>query len=419
MQIQQIAIDALRPNPRNARTHPKQQIVQLVANIRLLGFLVPILADENGAVLAGHARLLAAKQAGLSVVPVIFVRGLSEAKKRALMLADNKIAENAGWNSEILAIELPELSGLLVDEGLDITLTGFSVPELSRVVTGLEEDLPDQSDAIDPAWLSAAPVSRPGDLWRLAHHRLLCGDACNPDHLARLMAGAQASMAFLAPSLQQPQTRCVEYLTNTLAAAAGVSHEGAIHFVCTDWRHLSELLQAGAAVYAEALDVVVCIRPKADEGALYGSQHDQIAVFRIGKDQPPPEKVQLKRRRRSRGNVWRYPNVSTVSDRDLCSSLPGCKSVTLVADAIKDVTNRRQVVLDPSSGAGTTLLAAELTGRRAYALEAMPRLVDLGIRRWQAFTGQDATHAETGLTFDEHMRDRKFAREDRDGGRHS
>ena len=208
MQIQQIAIDALRPNPRNARTHPKQQIVQLVANIRLLGFLVPILADENGAVLAGHARLLAAKQAGLSVVPVIFVRGLSEAKKRALMLADNKIAENAGWNSEILAIELPELSGLLVDEGLDITLTGFSVPELSRVVTGLEEDLPDRSDAIDPAWLSAAPVSQPGDLWRLADHRLLCGDACNPDHLARLMAGAQASMAFLAPSLQQPQTRC-------------------------------------------------------------------------------------------------------------------------------------------------------------------------------------------------------------------
>ena len=191
MQIQKIATETLRANPRNARTHPKQQIAQLVENIRLYGFIVPILADEDREVLAGHARLLAAKHLGLLEVPVIFVRGLSEAKKRALMLADNKIAENAGWNYEILAIELPELSGLLINEGLDITLTGFTAPEISQVVMSPEREQPDRSDAIDPAWISSAPVSRPGDLWRLSDHRLLCGDPCNPDHLARATVGSQ------------------------------------------------------------------------------------------------------------------------------------------------------------------------------------------------------------------------------------
>ena len=251
MHIQQIAIDALKPNPRNARTHSKKQIAQLVANIRLLGFLVPILADENRMVLAGHARLLAGKQLGLSELPVVFVHGLSDAKKRALMLADNKIAESAGWNSEILAIELPELSGLLINEGLDIALTGFIAPEISQIATGPERELPDRSDAINPAWISTVPVSQPGDLWRLDDHRLLCGAPCNTSHLARLMDGARASMAFLTPSLQQPQTGSVENLNSTLAAAAAVSRDGATHFVCTDWQHVSDLLQAGAAVYAK------------------------------------------------------------------------------------------------------------------------------------------------------------------------
>ena len=166
--------------------------------------------------------------------------------------------------------------------------------------------------------------------------------------------------------------------------------------------------------------MVVCLRPKADQGGFYCNQYDQIAVFRVGKEQLS-EKFQLERRRRSRGNVWRDANVQALvtEHADVFSSLPGCKSVKLVADAISDVTTRRAVVLDMFCGRGTTILAAERTGRRAYALEVVPRFVDLTIRRWQAVTGQSAIHAETELTFEQHTRARTFAHEDVQRGRHS
>src|SRR2546422_4155099 len=161
------AIDALKPNSRNARTHSAKQIGQVAQSIRTFGFVVPILIDEDGKILAGHGRYAAAKSLGIAEVPIVEVRGLSAAKKRALALADNKIADNAGWDREILAVEIPELAELLIEEDLDISITGFVPVEIDQLAADFEEEAADGADSIDPKWLIAEPVSKPGDLWQL------------------------------------------------------------------------------------------------------------------------------------------------------------------------------------------------------------------------------------------------------------
>jgi ParB-like nuclease domain len=194
-----IAIDALTPNARNARTHSKKQIRQIADSITAFGFVVPLLIDEGGVIIGGHGRYAAAKLLGLEQVPVIEVEGLSEAKRRALALADNKIGENAGWDRELLAAELPELAEILVVDGLDISITGFAPVEIDQLTTDFENDASDPVDAVDPASATTAPVSRPGDLWELGNHRILCGDARDADAIGRLMGGSRAAMAFLDP----------------------------------------------------------------------------------------------------------------------------------------------------------------------------------------------------------------------------
>src|SRR6516165_5464489 len=197
--VQWIAIDAIKPNTRNARAHSKKQIRQIADSITAFGFLVPILIDQGGLIIAGHGRYAAAALLGLQEVPVIRVEGLSEAKRRALALADNKIAQNAGWDRELLAAELPELADILIVENLDISITGFAPVEIDQIQTDFEEDPSDPADSVDPEWTNAAPLSRRGDRWELGQHRLLCGDARNADDLARLLGRARAAMAFLDP----------------------------------------------------------------------------------------------------------------------------------------------------------------------------------------------------------------------------
>jgi ParB/Sulfiredoxin domain len=191
--IEWIAVDALKPNARNARTHSRKQIRQIADSIAAFGFLVPILVDEDRVVIAGHGRYAAAKLLGLKQVPAIEVRDLSKAKRRALALADNKIAENAGWDRELLSAELPELAELLVVEDLDIAITGFAPVEIDQLTADFEDDPSDPAETVDPRWATAAPVTKPGDLWELGHHRILCGDARGADDLARLMGGAQVA----------------------------------------------------------------------------------------------------------------------------------------------------------------------------------------------------------------------------------
>lgn len=183
--VQSVATNTLVPNSRNARTHSKHQIRQIADSIKAFGFVVPILIDENRTILAGHGRHTAAQLLSLQTVPVVTVDGLSPAKKRALLLADNKIAENAGWDRELLAAEIPELSEILIAENLDISIAGFVPAEIDALSADMEKDSSDPADEIDEKWLTTNTVSKPGDLWLLGQHRLLCGDAREPESLTQ------------------------------------------------------------------------------------------------------------------------------------------------------------------------------------------------------------------------------------------
>ena len=432
MNVDWIEIAALAPNRRNARTHSKKQISQIADSIKAFGFLVPILTDEHRNIIAGHGRYAAAQLLGLEKVPVISVEGLSPAKKRALALADNKIAENAGWDREILATELPELAELLIEESLNISITGFAPAEIDQIAVDFETDA-DPADAVEQDWLVAPPVTLSGELWQLGAHRIICGDAREPATLERLMGGDNAAMAFLDPpynvrvrdivgrgrvqhaefamaSGEMSQSEFVTFLTEVLGAAVSVSKNGAVHCVCMDWRHVSELFEAGRAVYGEILNLAVWVKNNAGQGSFYRSQHELVGIFRVG-DTPHVNNIELGRHGRNRSNVWHYAGVNTfrAGRLDELRAHPTVKPVALVADSIKDCTRRGDIVLDTFSGSGTTILAAERVGRHAFAVEIEPRFVDVAIRRWQAFTHKDAISITTGRCFDDIAAERTAA----------
>jgi DNA modification methylase len=425
MIIQEVPIGQIKPDSRNSRTHSGKQIRQIANSIVAFGYTNPLLVDEDFVLIAGYGRYKAAELVGLAQVPVIVIAGLSPARRRALAIADNKIAANAGWDRERLAIEIPELADLLNAEGLDVSILGFEPVEIDQLQTDFEEHGTDPQDNIEPNWWRAVAVSKPGDLWALGNHKLLCGDARCAGDIARLMTGCRADLAFLDPpynlrlggvvgrgrtrhcefamaSGEMSSPDYVRFLGLTLDAAASASREGAVHFVCVDWRHYPELVAAATPIYGEVINVAVWVKSNAGQGSFYRSQHEFIGVFRVGKT-PHLNNIELGRHGRSRSNVWHYAGVNSfrAGRMDELRSHPTAKPVALIADAIKDCTRRGDVVLDTFSGSGSTIMAAERVGRHARALEIEPRFVDVAIRRWQAFTGRDAFHAESGLSFDE------------------
>jgi len=420
-----VALDQIKPHPRNARTHSRKQVRAIADSIETFGFTTPVLVDEGLMLLAGHGRLEAARLLGLAEVPAIELQGLSEAKKRALLLADNKLAEKAGWDRGRLALELPELASILIEEGLDIAITGFEPVEIDQIETDFEATASDPDDEVDPAWSRGPTVSASGDLWELGGHRLLCGDARSPGDLARLMGGSRAAMAFLDPpynvriqnvvgrgrtrhrefamaSGEMSRPAFTAFLIATLEQAAGVSKDGAVHFVCIDWRHVGELIEAGRQVYGEMLNLAVWSKSNAGQGSFYRSQHELVGVFRVGRE-PHLNNVELGRHGRNRSNVWHYAGANSfkAGRLDELALHPTVKPTALVADAIKDCTGRGETVLDSFSGSGTTIMAAERVGRQCRALELDPVYVDVAVRRWQAFTGRDAILASTGRSFGE------------------
>jgi DNA modification methylase len=412
----EMPIGQIRANPRNLKTHPRKQIRQIADSIVQFGFVTPLVVTEDGELIAGHGRYEAAKLLGLRRVPAIVLAGLSPAKRRAYAIADNKIAENAGWDRERLAIEISELTDLLIEEGLDVSVLGFEPAEIEQLQVDFETNSSDPDDAIDPNWAKASAVTKAGDSWVLDKHKLSCGDARDSEHVDRLMRGCRANMAFLdAPYNVQIASMVgrgkakhaesegyIRFLGRTLDVAASVSSKGAVHFVCTDWRHIGELLTAAKPVYGDMLNIVTWVKSNAGQGAFYRSQHEFIGVFRVGKA-THLNNIELGRHGRSRSNVWHYAAVNSfgAGRMDELRSAPRCKPVALVADALKDCTRRGDIVLDTFCGSGTTILAAERVGRYARAMEIEPRFVDVAIQRWQTFTRKDAIHAQSGLSFDE------------------
>lgn len=415
-----VAISRLRPWDRNPRTHSKKQIKQIADSIRAFGFTNPILVDQHRRIIAGHGRVEAAKLLGLHEVPVLQLEHLTETELRAYVVADNRLAEKAGWDYDLLATEFQALE----DDSFDLSLTGFEVADLDLMLDSRGRDDADtEADAIPVPEANDPPVNRPGDLWLLDRHRLLCGDARDPAAYRALMEDGKAEAVFTDPpynvridghvcglgavrhrefamaSGEMSEAAFTEFLRTCLTHMAEHSTDGALHYVCMDWRHVFELITAARDVYEKQVNQVVWDKGAGGMGSFYRSQHELVFVFRNGKA-PHRNNVELGRHGRNRTNLWRYPGVNSFGgNRSDLELHPTVKPVAMVADAIRDCTKRGAIVLDPFAGSGTVFIAAEKTGRRARAMECDPLYVDTAIRRWQGYANADAVHAATGETF--------------------
>ncbi len=404
--IEHLDPGSLRPWTKNARTHSKKQLRQIAESIRTFGFTNPVLIDQTGTILAGHGRVEAAKSLGMATVPCIRIEHMTEAQKRAYVIADNKLALNAGWDEEMLA---QELQGLLATEniGFDIDVIGFDVAEIDSLVEGLNHEEPNNPD--DDVSPETAPRRvHPGDIWELGTHRLICGDALDLRVLDDLMQGEVARMIFADPpynvkidghvggsgkiqhrefamaSGEMTEGEFTTFLTRALNNLADNSMDGSIHFICMDWRHMREMLAAGHQVYDELKNLIVWAKDTGGMGTFYRSRHELVFAFKKGTS-PHVNSFELGQHGRYRTNVWNYRGVNTMraGRMEELQLHPTVKPVQMIADAIKDVSGRGEIVLDSFGGSGSTLIAAEKTGRRARLVELDVIYCDRILTRWE------------------------------------
>jgi DNA modification methylase len=414
-------VQQLVPYPRNARTHSKRQIRQIADSIGAFGFTNPVLVDRSGTIVAGHGRVEAAKLLGMKKVLTICLESLNEDQIRAYILADNKLAEKAGWDNSILAIELQHLTS--IDLGFDVSLTGFEIGEIDLI---LQESKTEEEE--EPVEISRGPaVTKPGDVWLLGSHRLMCGDALDESSHSALMKGESADVVFTDPpynvkidgnvcgkgairhrefamsSGEMSEAEFLSFLNKALGLLGRHSKMGSVHFICMDWRHAAEILSAGKQTYDTLLNLCVWAKDNGGMGSFYRSQHELVFVFRKGLESHR-NNIQLGRFGRSRTNVWRYPGINTLSrsgdEGNLLALHPTVKPVAMIADAILDCSAPGDIVLENFAGVGSTILAAERVGRTCYAIEIDPVYIDTAVMRWEKKTGKMAIHPATGKYFE-------------------
>ena len=424
-------IDDLKPDPANPRRHTRKQVRQIAESIKAFGFNVPILIDRSGNIIAGHGRWLAGREFGMTEVPTLCLDHLTPAQARAFMIADNRLTEISVWDDRLLARQLKELS--LVGLDFDIEVTGFEMGEIDLRIASLDDPAQAEADPADVVpEIPATPLSKLGDMWLLHRHRLLCGSALDSAVFAALMGEERAATAFIDPpynvridghagglgaihhrpfpmaSGEMDRPEFTAFLGEAFRNLAAFSVDGAIHFVCMDWRHVEELLAAGREAYDELKNICVWVKDNAGMGSFYRSRHEFIAVFKHGR-QGHRNNIQLGQFGRNRSNVWHYPGANSFAryseEGNLLALHPTVKPVAMVADAILDCSARGDIVLDAFLGSGTTLIAAERTGRRCHGMELDPAYVDTSVRRWQALTGGSARHAASGRSFDDLARE--------------
>jgi DNA modification methylase len=428
-------IEELKPDPANPRRHTRKQVRQIAESIKAFGFNVPILIDRYGNIIAGHGRWLAGREFGITEVPTLCLDHLTPAQARAFMIADNRLTEISVWDDRLLARQLKELS--LVGLDFDIEVTGFEMGEIDLRIASLDDPAQAEADPADVVpEIPATPLSKLGDMWLLHRHRLLCGSALDSPVFAALMGEERAATAFIDPpynvridghagglgaihhrpfpmaSGEMARPEFTAFLGEAFRNLAAFSVDGAIHFVCMDWRHVEELLAAGREAYDELKNICVWVKDNAGMGSFYRSRHEFIAVFKHGR-QGHRNNIQLGQFGRNRSNVWHYPGANSFTryseEGNLLALHPTVKPVAMVADAILDCSARGDIVLDAFLGSGTTLIAAERTGRRCHGMELDPAYVDTSVRRWQKLTGGSARHAASGRSFDDLAREAEVA----------
>jgi DNA modification methylase len=419
-------LSEVKLDPLNPRAHSSRQVAQIARSIKTFGFIVPVLINANLEVIAGHGRVLAARQLGLAEAPTILLDHLSAAQARAFMIADNRLSENAEWDERLLALNLRDLA--LLDLDFDLEVTGFEMGEIDFRIEELEaETTPERDPADDLPVAAGRAVSKIGDCFELGSHRILCGNALETASYERLLGKQKAAMVFADAPYNLPidghvsgfgavrhrefamasgelsAAEFTAFLTTACTLLARHSRPGAVHYYCMDWRHIVELSNAARAALLVLLNLCVWAKTTAGMGSFYRSQHELVFVFRNGNGRHR-NNIQLGVHGRNRSNLWSYPGavgLRASEEGNLIAAHPSPKPVAMVADAIMDVSARGDIVLDAFAGGGATLLAAERTARRCYGIELDPLYVDLIVRRWQAFTRQRAIRAADGKYFDE------------------
>jgi DNA modification methylase len=422
-----VAIGDLIPDPHNPRKHGRAQIRAIAKSIEAFGFNAPILVDKNNKIVAGHGRYEAAKLLSLDKIPIVSLDHLTETQARAYLLADNKLTDRSTWDDNKLAIQLKELSDLVLD--FDIEAIGFEPPEIDLRIQSLGSSLEDADDRFE---LETGPVvSRTGDLWLLGSHRLYCGNALDATSYDALSNGEKAAAAitdvpynvringhatgkgrtthreFAMASGEMSEAEFTDFLHQTFQRIIAYCRGGALIYSFMDFRHMAEILTAARAADLDLLNLCVWAKTNGGMGSLYRSRHELVFVFKSGED-PHTNNIQLGRFGRNRSNVWNYPGANSFarnSSKKQLESHPTVKPIALVADAMLDCTKRNDIVIDPYLGSGTTILAAERTGRRCHAIEIDGRYVDAAIKRWEQLTKQEAKDIN-GKTFAQKKSDR-------------
>jgi len=409
-QIHYINPSTLIPWKRNARRHSAKQLLQIAKSMEEFGFTNPVLIDRHNTILAGHGRVEAAKLLNLGKVPCLYIEHLNEAQKRAYVLADNKIALNATWDEDLLAEELKALSE--IDLSFDIETTGFSIAEIDSLIDGMEPEGKDNpSDDIIPKDVAARV--RPGDLWQLGSHRLICSDSLDNATIDRLMDGSKATMVFTDPpynvkiqghvggkgkirhdefamaSGEMSQAQFTDFLRRAFENLIRHAIDGSIHFICMDWRHMREVMDAAGNIYSELKNLIVWAKDNGGMGTFYRSRHELIFACKYG-HAAHINSFELGQHGRYRTNVWQYRGANL----EELALHPTVKPVQMIADAIRDVSGRGDIVLDLFGGSGSTLIAAEKTGRKAYVCELDPHYCDIILARWEVCAKDEAVLLE-------------------------
>ena len=422
LQIEYWPISRLKPDPCNARTHSHLQRRRMMRSIKEFDMPVPMIVGPDDVIVCGNLRLEACQALGREDVPVIRVEHLSSAQIKAFQIAENRLSELGGWDNQILGETLRELSLENID--FDLELTGFDLGEIDLLIEGAGADTasPDPDDLpLPPAPL----VTQAGDLWIAGRHRILCGNSLDPASYTSLMGGRVAEMTVADPPYNTPQrmiggrgkikhanfamasgemndVEFTAFLTTACRLAADHCRDGSIAYWFIDWRHIQHLLAAGGQIYTELKNIAVWVKSQAGQGAFYRSQHEMVAIFKKG-TAPHHNNIQLGRFGRSRSNVWSYASPAAFGrdgeEGKLLASHPTPKPVACIMDAILDVTARGDIVLDPFLGGGSSLLAAERSGRSCFGIELDPGYVDTCIRRLRRHSGEDAVRERDGRSF--------------------
>jgi DNA modification methylase len=425
-QIYQVDVTELRTNPLNARQHSTEQVNLIAQSIQVLGFRSPILVDEDNVIMAGHGRLLAAQELKMKTVPVVRFSDMTKAQKNAYLIADNRIAEQSTWDTDLVVDAFEEIKDL--DPDFDLSTTGFAVHEIDNMVMSkytsdeteeLPEKIPEPEEIV---------CSRLGDSWIMDHHIIRCGNSLEPENYEELMGKEKAQICATDPPYNVPirghvsglgdvvhedfamasgemsRAEYIELLRTNLALIHKYGMPGMLAYVYIDWRHVRDMIEVGEDIFGDLKQLCTWVKDKAGMGAFYRSQHELICIFKKG-GAKHINNFQLGQFGRHRSNVWNYPGMNSGSEtsRHLLKLHPTVKPVAMLVDILLDASKPNGIVLDPFGGSGSTLIAAEKTGRRARLIEIDPKYVDVTVKRWQDLTGKAAIHATSGETFSERM----------------